>query len=105
MKVTDHAKSRIKERCGLPKKAIERNAKIAFEEGICHNDCTGRLRKYIDYLFLSHGRGANIRIHGNYVYIFSHTRLITVFLLPNVYKNAVSKTIKRKMGDGRNGIE
>ena len=105
MKLTGHAKGRMKERCGLPKKAVERSAQTALEEGICHSECTGRLKKYIDYLFLSHGRGANIRLYGNHVYIFSHTSLITVLALPNIYKNAVNKIMKRKTGGKGDGIE
>jgi hypothetical protein len=105
MNITDHAKTRIKERCGLPKKALERNAAIAFEEGVRHGDCTGRLKKYIDFLFLSHGCGANIRIYGNHVYIFTQNSLVTVLPLPNIYRKAISKIMKRRNGDGRNDVK
>ena len=96
MYITDHAKDRIRERCGLPKKALERNAKNALEKGVRHNECIGTLRKYVDCLFLSHKNGNNIRIYNNYSYIFCNDRLITVLLLPNIYKDALNKTIKKR---------
>ena len=39
MYITNHARDRLKERCGLPKKALERNAKNALYKGISHNEC------------------------------------------------------------------
>lgn len=97
MIVTQHAQTRIKERCGLPKKAIKKNALIALQNGVCHNETTGRLKKYIDWLFLSYGYGGNIRLYNNHVYIFTISdKLITVLPLPNIYKNAVNKILKRR---------
>ena len=97
MEVREHAKDRIRERCGLPKKAIERNAAIALRDGVKHAECTGRLRKYVDYLFLSHKKGGKIRLYNNHVYIFTVKEdLITVIPLPNAHRNAVRKAIKRR---------
>ena len=102
MVIKGHAKKRIKERCGLPKKAMERNANKALNEGILHTECTGRLRKYVDYLFLSHGKGGNIRLYGNHVYIFTKTEnLITVLPLPNAHKDAVNKALQRRITEAR----
>ena len=96
--ITNHAEMRIKERCGLPKKAIEKNALNALQNGICHSETTGRFRKYIDWLFLSHKQGGKIRIYGNHVYIFNTTdKLITVLPLPNEHKNSAKKILKRKL--------
>ena len=98
MKVSDHAKKRIKERCGLPKKAIEKNALLALDAGITHSESKGRLKKYMDYLYLSHKQGGKLRIYGNHVYIFTNQdNLITVIPLPNEYRNAVSKIMTRKL--------
>ena len=103
MKITEHAKGRIKKRCGLPKKALERNAKTAFDEGVKHSECTGRLRKYCDYLFLSHrhvNSANNIRFYGNHVYIFMDEKLITVLPLPNIYRDALKKANQRRSKKG-----
>ena len=96
-KVTKHAELRIRKHTGLPKKTVDRNAKLAFENGVCHSECTGRLKKYVDWLFLSHCIGFNIRLYCNYVYIFGgEGELITVLPFPNIYKNAVNKISQRK---------
>ena len=96
MHLTNHAKERLKTRCGLPKKALERNARKALEKGIRHNECSGKLRKYLDYLFLSHKNGTNIRIYGNHTYIFSDERLVTVLSFPNSYRSALDKAKRRR---------
>jgi hypothetical protein len=102
--LTDHAKVRVKERCGLPKKAIERNAAKALHCGVSHKECIGRLKKYVDFLFLSHNCGGKIRLYGNHVYIFTNTdTLVTVLPLPHGYRSAVSKIIQKKRGND-NGI-
>lgn len=50
----------------------------------------------MDYLFLSHMQGTNIRIYGNFVYIFDDEILITVLPLPKMYYDAVDKIMKRR---------
>lgn len=50
--VTQHGKKRLKERAGLNKKAAEKNADKAFQEGIKHSEVSGSLRKYFDGLYL-----------------------------------------------------
>jgi len=97
MNITDHAYKRIKERCGLPKKAVERNAKLALEKGLTHKECTGSLRRYFDYLFLSHKKGANIRLYGNHVYIFTTENLVTVLPLPNAHKKTLKKVMEKRV--------
>ena len=93
--ISDHAKIRIKERCGLPKKAIRKNAELALQHGVKHGDCTGRLKKYVDYLYLSHKTATNIRLYGAFVYIFAQEELVTVLPLHRSYKDAVNKIKKR----------
>lgn len=44
VKVTEHAIQRSKERCGLNKKAAERMAEVAWEKGLTHAECTGKLK-------------------------------------------------------------
>ena len=102
MTISNHARQRINKRCGLPKKTVERNAKKALAAGISHNESTGRLKKYFDYLYLSHGEYGcgKIRIYNDYVYLFNNSdSLITVFQLPNEYRDAINKISKRKNTD------
>ena len=96
IRITNHAVHRLRQRCGLPKKAHERNASSALERGIRYDECSGNLRGYLNELFLSHRNGDNIRIYINYVYIFSGTNLITVLTLPQKFRAAVNKIIMKR---------
>jgi hypothetical protein len=96
MDITQHAKERIRERVGIPKRSVDKNAEQALTYGVTHKEATGRLKKYFEYLFLSHGIGANIRLYANNVYIFTREKLITVLPLPNAHRNAVKKIVGRK---------
>ena len=87
--VTNHAAKRLKQRSGLPKKAVNRFAEIAFLKGKKHADVKGRLKRYLDKLFLSHMNGNNIRVYGMFVFIFQDTRLITVLSLPKSMRGGV----------------
>lgn len=81
--VTKHAVKRMKEKNGLPKKSSKRIAQKALEFGIKHSDSRGKLRRYMDGLFLRHGQGNNNRIYNDSVYIFQGDKLITSFHLDN----------------------
>jgi hypothetical protein len=94
--ITDHAEERVRKRVGIPRKAVKKNAEIALEKGVTHKECSGRLKKYVDYLYLSHRRGNNIRLWGDHVYIFTTEKLITVFPIPKMYRNAVHKILSRR---------
>lgn len=48
IKVSEHAASRGRERMGINKKAMQRQAELAYERGYRHNQTKGRLRKFID---------------------------------------------------------
>jgi len=63
MGVTKHAGKRMKERCGLNKKSVDRIAEKAFEEGIPHNKTKGRLNKWISSLYFKNKKANNIRIY------------------------------------------
>ena len=97
MIISDHAYKRIKERCGLPKKAVERSAMIAFRKGLTHKESTGSLKRYFDYLFLSHKKGTNIRLYGNHVYVFSQNSLVTVLPLPNEHKKSLKNAFAKRV--------
>lgn len=73
MQVSKHGAKRARERVGLPKRAVERNAQRALAEGIGYREASGALRRYISWLYeLYDGNGNNIRIYGDKVWVF-HT--------------------------------
>jgi len=78
---TDHGKNRMKERCGIPKRAAERNAQRAYDKGLTYDGTHGRLREYIDKK-----RGTSnitdIRVWNGSVYVFYGEALLTVYPIP-----------------------
>jgi hypothetical protein len=98
MNMSNHATDRMSERCGLNKKSAERLSKLALENGISHNDTVGSLNRYLTKLFFYNKTANNIRIHGEYVYIFCDDILITVIPLDNKYKKVV-RNINTKKGE------
>lgn len=98
-KLTKHSNDRMKERMNLNKSAKQKKADTVFEKGIRHEESTGSLRKYFDYLYL-HTNGyhsGEIRIYGREVFVFLNDgTLKTVFPLPKQYNQNVDKIMKRK---------
>ena len=98
MNMSNHATDRMSERCGLNKKSAERLSKLALENGISHSDTSGSLNKYLTKLFFYNKTANNIRIYGEYIYIFCDDILITVMPLDNKYKKIV-RNINTKKGE------
>lgn len=97
MTVTNHAKQRAKERCGINKKSVERIANKALENGIRHCECNGCLKKWVDKQYLSYMKANNIRLYGDKAYLFRENLLITIIQIPNdLIKNV--KQIKERKG-------
>ena len=84
--VTHHANKRMRERVGIPKRAIDRYAENALDNGLTHADCKGSLKRYIDSLYFRNHDANNIRIYNGNVYIFHDDVLITVLKLPKKYR-------------------
>ena len=80
--VSKHAKKRLKERCGLNKRSIQRMADKAFIDGVRHSDTRGRLNKWITSLYFYNKTADNIRLYGDKVYIFTGNTLVTVIQIP-----------------------
>lgn len=97
LQVSKHGAKRARQRVGLPKKAVERNAQRALAEGIGYREATGALRRYISWLYeLYDGNGNNIRIYGDKVWIFHDSILITVLNVPGEHRKA-AKWQQRKV--------
>lgn len=84
--VTKHAEVRLIERLGLNKKAVKRATERAFLKGKSFVIFNGSLRRYLDKLYLTHKKADNIKVFGNFIYLFRGTLLITVFELPKNYQ-------------------
>ena len=95
VRVSKHASRRLKERCGLNKKSVQRMADIAFTNGMKQEDATGQLNRWMASLYCANMDANNIRIYGNYVYIFCGITLVTVLHVPHRLKNHVNEQKKR----------
>ncbi len=84
--ITDHAYLRAKERLSLNKKSLDRLADVAYNKGIKHSDIKGQLKKYIDKLYFEYKTANNIRIYGEFIFLFSKNTLITLYQVPNEFR-------------------
>lgn len=96
MIVTKHAKKRMKQRCGLKEKSSDRIAKIAYENGLRHGDCTGNLKKWVDSLYFKERTANQIRLYSDKAYIFTGAKLITVIQIPHNLVKEVDKLRRSK---------
>lgn len=98
VKVSRHACQRLKQRCGLKRKSVQRMADIAFEDGLRHEETSGQLNKWFSTLFMGNEAANNIRIYGNFAYIFCDNTLVTVLSAPKRLHNQIRGHKKRKNG-------
>jgi hypothetical protein len=94
IKITEHAYTRAKERLSLSRKAIDRLAKKAFIDGRKHSDTTGQLNKYLTKIYLQDRIANNIRLYGEYIYLFRSLTLITVYQLPEWFRKSPERRKK-----------
>lgn len=95
IQVSRHAEQRMRERCGLNKKSIERMAQRAYDNGICHNETRGNLNKWITKVYYSNKNANNIRLYGNMLYIFCNDVLVTVFHVPHKLSKDLDRFLKK----------
>jgi len=95
--VTRHANKRIRQRIGIPKGAVERNADKALRSGVPRTEYGGQLRRYLDSLYFRYGCAAdNIMTYNDHVYVFNGGILITVLHLPSRYLKAAQAQQKKR---------
>lgn len=70
IEVSRHAYERLHERCGLSRKAATRMAEKAFYIGMKHSDTKGQINRWITSLYFNNKNANNIRLYGNFAYIF-----------------------------------
>ena len=97
--VTRHARRRVRERVGIPARAVQRYAETAYNDGLRHGELTGGLARYIDGVYLSKRKANDIRVYGEYAFLFQDAVLITIINLPNRYK----RTARRLQKGNENG--
>jgi hypothetical protein len=83
LRVSGHAAKRIRERLGLPKRAILRAVEKAWREGLDHLKAGGPLRAYLDGLVADDPAYKVLKVHGGAVFIFgADGTVVTCWPLP-----------------------
>lgn len=95
MNISNHARQRMKERCGFNRKVQDRMAEKAFNEGITHKQTKGRLNKWVTSLFFKNYNANNIRLYGGYCYIFARETLVTVIPVPGNLKKDFERMVEK----------
>lgn len=89
LRLTKHGRKRLSSRVKLPKRATKRAAEKAFLEGKGPKDYTGEFARYLARLEEKGKTGDHVadavRVHGNYIYLFQGSFLITVFMIPKQF--------------------
>lgn len=91
MSITNHAAKRVRQRLGIPKRAVPDMVQRAYDSGIEHATARGRLKRYLDKLYLEHMNASNMRVFGMFIYLFRGQTLITVLPLPKNLRGGVPK--------------
>lgn len=88
MHITRHGAERVRERLGVPKRAVARRAALALERGRPREDFSGSFRKYLDAKFRLHHVADNMRVFGNHLFLFQGDILITAWTIPLCFRKA-----------------
>lgn len=96
MRISNHAKQRMKERCGLQKKSQDRMAQKALADGITHAQTKGRLNKLITKLYFKNQNVNNMRLYGEMIYLFAGETLVTVMQIPNGLRKDLKEMVKER---------
>lgn len=79
--ITHHAERRVRQRLGLPRRAVYRAAIAAWEEGTARVHTRGRLRHYLDQQRIK-GDPTDFVVHAEVVWVFRGEVLVTAWPLP-----------------------
>ncbi len=90
-----HACERAKQRLQWGKATLQLMADKAFTEGLCRQQATGRLKKYLDKLWSEHQSANNMRIYGQHLFLFTGQTLITVWQVPGEFRKVSDKLVLR----------
>jgi len=94
--ITNHAEERIIERCGIKKKSVERIVDKVLEKGYSHNQLKGRLKKWVDGIYLKERTANNVKLYGDKAYVFVDNKLVTVIQIPQDLMKDFRKMVKEK---------
>lgn len=93
LQITAHGGKRVRERVGIPKRAVAKLAARAMVDGATHSQFTGSMKRYLDAIYMDHGSTNNMRILNGYLFLFADERLVTCWLLPERFRRTKPKGV------------
>lgn len=98
VRVSRHARDRIKERVGIPKKSSDRLVERVLERGVERHQTKGRLHKWLTSKYHDSPRKdlTRIYVYGDKAYIIAGTTLVTVIQIPQDIVKDMKRMIKEK---------
>lgn len=102
VEISSHATDRCRERLGINKRAVERQANLAYNRGYYHNQMKGALRKWVDHEALNAPVPVSLYIYyNNHLFLFQkkdkgeRVVLVTMLKVPTkIMKNIGNYLIK-----------
>jgi hypothetical protein len=80
--ISEHAFDRMKERCGLSRKAAFRHIKKVIDNGQDIGEVKGYLAPWARHKELTKKKGERFILYGDFVYVFNYETLVTVIHKP-----------------------
>lgn len=96
LRVSRHGAKRVRERLGLPKSSVQKNAEKALKYGCERFEASGPFRRYLDAIFWEYGTANNLRVYNRFLYIFCGETLVTVLNIPLKYIESADILQRRK---------
>ena len=94
--LTAHAISRGKERLKWNENTLLKMAGRAYNMGVKHSDTKGSLNRYITSIWNKNKAVNNIRIYGENLFLFTDTKLITVYRLDHKICKKLNHSVKNQ---------
>lgn len=103
MRVSRHGEKRIRQRVGIPRRSVERLARVILERGTRREAHKGRLRRYLDRKYegtvaSKKGSVIDVILYGGTIYVIADETILTAYKLP-------SKLVRRKRYREREAAE
>lgn len=99
IQITLHGEERIRERLGIPKRAVKTLALKAWLFGYTQHEVTGDLKRHLSIMSHTKEEGKVI-LYGQWIFLFDNTKLVTVVPLPKALHMAAAKLQKREKPNG-----
>lgn len=80
--ISSHAYKRARQRISWSRNALNRMTVLAYTCGIRRYQLKGRLKHYTDELMEGYSKRPEIRIYGEFIYIFRNQTLVTLYQVP-----------------------